>query len=210
MRYEASLSTKSINSVIRELKKRRQELEGKMIKEFFFECCRTIISYANDNIRDYPIGNSVLFDIMTNWEYAENFTGDRIVLRNKAEKAAYVEFGVGVVAENAPHPIADEVGYDYNIPSLAKRQSANTIGYGTRQFEDGTWIFYQDQDKLDLPPSALDDRIYFNEPTRDRSRMLIRTRGTEPTMFLFNAVLRFVSAGDAKRLWAEIKQRYWG
>ena len=206
MRYEATFSSKSINSVVKELKKRKKDLEEKMVKEFFFECCRKIISYANDNIRDYPIGNGLLLDIMTEWEYADSFTGDSIILRNKAEKAAYVEFGVGIVAEGAPHPMAYEVGYEYNIPTTAKIYSSTTGG----GFEYGTWIFYQDQDQLDLPPSALDDRIYFNEPTRDRSRMLIRTRGTEPTMFLFNAVLRFVSAGDAKRLWSEIKQRYWG
>lgn len=206
MRYETSFSSREINKVVKELRKRKKELETKMIKEFFFECCRKIISYANDNIRSYPIGNSVLFDIMTEWEYADSFTGNSIILRNKAEKAAYVEFGVGIVAEGDPHPVADEVGYDYNIPTTAKKLSSTTGG----GFDYGTWIFYQDQDKLDLPPEAMDDRIYFNQPSTDRSnRMLIRTRGTEPTMFLFNAVLRFVNAGDAKRLWAEIKQRYW-
>lgn len=205
MRYTTTLSTKSINAVVKDLKKKKTELEKTMVKEFFFDCCRKIIEYANANINSYPIGNNVLFDIMTNWEYVKSFTGHSIVLRNKAEKAAYVEFGVGIVAENSPHPLANDVNYDYNRPSFAK---STAIAQGK---PDGTWVFYQNQDDLDLPTSALDDRIYFNEPnTRRSNRMLIQTRGTEPTMFLFNAVLKFVNNNDAKKIWESIKQRYWG
>ena len=204
MRYEINLSSKNINAVVKELKKRKNELEKKMVKEFFYDCCRKIIDYANANISSYPIGNNVLFDIMTIWEYVASFTGHSIVLSNKAEKAAYVEFGVGIVAENSPHPIADEVNYDYNRPSFAK-DWAKLKGH-----PDGTWVFYQNQDDLDLPPSAMEDRIYFNEPnTRRSNRMLIKTRGTEPTMFLFNAVVKFINNNDAKKIWEAIKEKYW-
>lgn len=204
MIYETNLSTKGINAIVRDLKKRRAKYET-MVKEFFFDCCRKIIEYANANIRNYPIGDKVLFDIMTNWHYAESFTGNSIVLSNRAEKAAYVEFGVGIVAESSPHPLANDVNYDYNKPSFAK---STAIAQGK---PDGTWVFYQNQDDLDLPTSALDDRIYFNEPnTRRSNRMLIQTRGTEPTMFLFNAVLMFINNNDAVKIWEEVKQRYWG
>jgi hypothetical protein len=218
MRYETTLSSRNINAVVKELKKRKQELDKKMVREFFLDCCRQIIIYANDNIRGYPIGDNVLWDIMTNWEYVDSFTGNSIILRNKAEKAAYVEFGVGIVAENSPHPKAGEAGYDYNRPSLAKHLSSNTVGYGTRAFEDGTWIFYTNENDLDLPPSALEDRIIHNEQRASTrtdgevtksNRIVVRTTGTEPTMFLFNAVVKFINNEDAKRIWAEIKRRYW-
>ena len=209
MKYEANLSSTSLNKVIKELKKQKRLYEKTMVKEFFFECCRKIIEYANENIRDYEIGKNVLFEIMTEWEYVGSFTGHSIVLRNVAEKAAYVEFGVGIVAEGEPHPLAYKVGYEYNVPSVAKMFSS-TINYNMKNFEEGTWVFYQNLDDLDLPLSALQDRIYFNEPERDRTRMLIRTQGTEPTMFLYKAVLRFVNAGDAKIIWERIKREYWG
>lgn len=219
MRYITTLSTKSINAVVKDLKKKKTELEKTMVKEFFFECCKKIIEYANANINSYPIGNNVLFDIMANWHYADSFTGKSIVLSNRAEKAAYVEFGVGIVAENSPHPIASEVNYEYNKPTLAKRRSENTIGIGTRHFADGTWIFYTNENDLDLPPSALEDRIIFNEQRASSNtdgvvsksnRILVRTRGTEPTMFLFNAVLKFINNNDAKTIWENIKLMYWG
>lgn len=214
MRYETSLSSRGINAIVKELKKRRQELEKTMVREFFYECCTKIIKYANDNIRGYPIGGNVLLDIMTSWERVDNPMSNGVILRNKAEKAAYVEFGVGAVAENEPHPKASEVGYEYNVPSTAKIYSS-TSGAG---FKYGTWFFYTNENDLDLPPSALEDRIIHDEQRASKradgevtksNRMVIRTRGTEPTMFLFNAVIKFLNNGDAKRIWEGIKQRYW-
>jgi hypothetical protein len=203
MKIKVQLSVKSVKNAIQRLEKRKKLLQSEEVwKEFLFGCCEELIRLANANIENYDIGVNVKNDIINSWEYASSFNGNKIVLRNKSEKGVFVEFGVGIVGEQEPHPLAAQEGYEYNVPSNAKDRAA------LQGFEYGTWIFYKNAKDLDLPSSALDDRIIFNEPSRNSERMLIRTKGTPATMFLFKAVQQFKAQNLAKDIWQRAINKY--
>ena len=169
-----------------------------------FGCCEKIIELANRNLESYDIGVNVKDKIFSSWTYENSFADNKVVLKNTCDKAVYVEFGVGIVGQESPHELANQEGYEYNIPTTPK------IFANAQGFEWGTWIFYQNAKDLDLPSSALDDRIIFNEPSRNSERMLIRTRGTPATMFVFKAVQEFKAQDLAKEIWLATAKKYWG
>lgn len=204
-KFKATLSTNSIDKVIAQLEKVKAQLQsGNPMRDLLYGCCEKIIEIANRNIAGYDIGVNVMNEIIGSWEYKSSFDGNKIVLRNNTAKAVFVEFGVGIVGQQNPHENATQAGYEYNKASTAKTQ-ANAQG-----FEYGTWIFYQNAKDLDLPATALDDRVIFNEPERNSERMLIRTKGTPATMFVFKAVQEFKALNYAQDIWKQVVKKYWG
>lgn len=199
MKITAGLNTKSIKNAVKALKTAKKQLTDKMVEELLIGCCERIIHRANENLDGLDIGSNVISGIKGSWVKSE-VQGGKITLTNTWHKAhgksemaaAYVEFGVGVKG-NDSHPKASEAGYQYNMPSSSKQ-------------DDGTWYFYTNDYDLDLPRSAIDK----TKSKEWRGRLKVATQGTQATRFLYNAVMDFAENNEAKALWQEIKEKYWG
>ena len=102
------------------------------------------------------------------------------------EKAVYVEFGVGIVGEQNPHPQATQAGYEYNVESGKKKA-------------DRSWIFNAESEaKIDIR----------QENIINRTKNTVRTKGNEASLFLYQSAMDFKSTGEYKRIWQDVKRKY--
>lgn len=196
MKLTIDLDSKSVKAAIAALQKAKSQIP-QMIDELLTKSCEILITLANQNLEWVGVGSEVKEMIKSSWNYTVKNGIATIV--NEYQKAVYVEFGTGIVGEENPHANAKSAGYDYNVDSPYKD-------------EQGRWTFYANLEELDLPIADNErvDAIYFNEPKRNSTRMLIRTSGAPATMFVFNAAMRFKSEKHAQTLWNSIKAKYWG
>lgn len=190
---KVGLSTKSIASAIKQLENIKNTTVPLMIKNFLRECCEWIINEANSQLDTSERGAEVIDDIKSSWHYVLKENGKAQII-NSAEKAVYVEFGVGVVGEGNPHPSADTAGYDYNRDSTAK-------DYG------GSWHFFSNEAELDIPLDNVEWGVY---PTSGdpRRRLSVFTSGAEGDMFLYNAMMNLISSGQVHKIWNNMKEKY--
>lgn len=189
MKIDVELNPKSIKNAIKIIKKQRAILTDKMIPEYLQRSAEWIENRANQLISASDIGENVKESIKNSW-FIEQISNYHIVLYNISRKAAYVEFGVGIIGQTDKHPNANNAGYEYNVKSEYK-------------FGQGHWRFsVEDKSWLDIPEKAI---IY--EDVEDSSTTII-TQGTKGVWYLFNAVEDFKMT-EQKRLWEEIKKKYW-
>lgn len=202
MKIEVKLNTTSIQNAIKVLKQQKKQLKQHMFRDFIFACCERIIQFANENVMATTIGDNVKSDILSGWSFKTSYKNGYVIIRNTAEKAVYVEFGTGIVGASNPHEnalVAGEGGtpYEYNVPSPSKRAGSF--------HDENTWRFYKsEQEDVDLLEG--DYEVW---QTKNGDLKII-TRGSPATMFLFNAIVRFVSEDVAKTEWQRIKTKYWG
>lgn len=194
----------NLKGIIDKLNKMKKDLPA-MKKELFEQCCEKIKELANKNLAGWDIGNNVKAEIETSWTYVVTENG--ALLTNSAKKAVFVEFGTGVVGEENSHPNAIAENYEYNKERYVEDRKGRL--FRTKD-EQGRWTFYQNLQDLDLPTEYSDDRIYFNEPNKNSERMLIRTSGAPASLFAFNAIIQFAEGEYAKKIWEDIKIKYWG
>lgn len=125
---------KGLNNVIYKLQliEKSQPL---IMNMFFQRATDWIIDEAN-----FKLESSLYYDKNTfgsnMYERSENgwkveILNDKAILTNEFENSASVEFGIGVVGANQPHPIASSVGYEYNVASEYKD-------------DEGAWNFYDE------------------------------------------------------------------
>lgn len=189
MKINVELNPKSIKEAIKTLKKQRKILIEQAIPKYLQMSANWIINRANEILSNSDIGDNVKESIKNSW-FVDIISNSHIVLYNISRKSAYVEFGVGIIGQTSKHPNADNAGYEYDVKSEYK------FGQGFWQFsvEDKSW--------LDIPENAI---IYedFNKVGKS-----IITQGTQGVWYLFNAVEDF-KLQEEKRLWEEIKKKYW-
>lgn len=198
MKINIELNTKSIDEAIKKLKFiEKQYTNGKMINHFLERVCDWLISRANMYVENSDIGDNVKVDIKTRWDYTINNGKAKII--NPAEKAVFVEFGVGEIGEYEPHPNSAETKYEYNVDSPAKD-------------ENGVWHFYTNMDDLDLPKRALnyDTKFFQNDK---RGRLYVSTRGAEGVMYAYNALIDARNDlqnpnGELAQIWRTIQKQY--
>ena len=135
MKIEVGLNKKSIKNAIKQLNAIKKTVP-KMQQEFLMEVAHWITERANDYITKSDLGSLVKDQIRGSWSYEPTANGVKII--NRAEKAVYVEFGVGIVGQSQSHPKATEEGYEYNQESPYKTA-------------DGTWYFWTNSNEMDLP-----------------------------------------------------------
>ena len=193
-RITVELNEESLKNAISELKRYENQVK-KAFTDFFEELCLWIIKRANWYIQNSDLGELVKIKIMNAWQYEVNSKGAKIM--NTANKiithenngvivteeyplAAMVEFGVGVVGEQSPHPNAGLEGYDYDIVTPYKDGS-------------GMWYFWTNHNELDIPKSSIEDiRGYDDFRGKDKEqgkRIIVGTRGTQGIMFAYNALV---------------------
>lgn len=203
MKITVGLNTKSIKNAVKALETAKKQLADKMVEELLVACCERIKQRANDNIAQLDLGTNVKSGIQGAWEISKTDNGYKLTntwhkQHGKFEMAsAYVEFGVGIVGSEEPHPEASEAGYEYNVPSSSKD-------------EDGVWGFYTNLADLDLPDGNYLIERRYGKKNDSRGRVLVSTAGTQATRFLYKAVMDFSDNHEAKTLWQEIKAKYWG
>lgn len=200
MKIQVSLNQTSINNAIKRLQEEKKRLTGVMLDEFYRKCFEFFVSQANFYLTYSGLGDLVISEIQSSWEYmrignlligGDSKVYNGIQIKNVAEKAVFVEFGVGVVGEEKKHPNADATNYEYNVPSDSKFPI------------DDAWRFKAYEQELDIPQKAIISHDYTSD-----GRMRILTRGTEGVWYAHRALMDLRT--QFRRIWEEIKIKYWG
>lgn len=204
MKIEIALNKQSVKKAIKQLNAIKKTVPT-MQQEFLMEVAHWLTDGANDYITNSDLGSLVKDQIRGSWSYEQTANGVKIV--NRAEKAVYVEFGVGIVGQSQAHPNATEEGYEYNMDSPSKSI-------------DGSWTFFTNSEELDLPKDALLAHNWY-EGKRGKGgekgkRLLIMTRGAKGVWYAYNAIvdaqmeLAKANGGKIGELWEKVKKRYIG
>ena len=111
----------SINNAINLLDKYKSKLQ-EIEKTFVLESLNWILERANQYLDERDTFTQVknTTNIRTSWVIIP-IGQNRYQLRNIDERAVYAEFGTGVIGEETPHPLADEVDYYYNLNGYETR-----------------------------------------------------------------------------------------
>lgn len=195
MIVNVELSHNSIKNAIKQLKKFEKHYAGfssenSSMQKFLERCYYRIIEIANmklDNISGF-YETDMKSRIKTSWSF--EVTGNVMTVVNNSDKAVYIEFGVGAVGEEIPHPQASEAGYEYNIPTRYKK-------------DDGTWSFY-----IKFEESGIDLRRknYEIKSVNRGQRIRVKTRGNEAGLYTYNALMDFVMNNEGQRIWEELNK----
>lgn len=191
MKIEIGLNKQSIKNAIKQLNTIKKTVPT-MQQEFLMEVAHWITDRANDYITNSDLGSLVKDQIRSGWGYEPISNGVKVV--NRAEKAVYVEFGVGIVGGGQPHPQASTEGYQYNMKSRAK-------------FLGGSWSFRGQMETLDLPQDSVDYAGSDDE-------LVFITQGAKGVWYAYNAIvdaqmeLAKANGGKIGELWEKVKKRY--
>lgn len=195
MKISVALNKKSIKNAIQALEKAKKQLEREMLDDFYKRCYEYFVGQANFHLLSSGVGDLVIAEIQSSWNYERTLNGAKFT--NNAEKAVYVEFGVGVVGQENQHTNANNLGnnYQYNMPSESK--------YDGKYHDKNTWRFYaNDKRAVDLVDG------FYEEWSTKNGDIKVITKGSPAIMYAFNALedLRLYMP----KIWEEIKIKYWG
>ena len=170
-----------------QLKKNVPKMENEMLESV----ANYIVRKANANIFNADLGSLVKSKLIASWHIEKTTNGINIVNDANIEKtvggerqtvplAILVEFGVGIVGEQNPHPYATNENYEYNVDSGSKDAS-------------GLWSFYTNSNELDLPRNSFVVGKYFTEQRgkdgEKGNRMIVATFGTKGVWYAYNAII---------------------
>ena len=186
------MNKKSIDKAVFQLNVLRK-FYPQMQYEFMQFVCEWIIQRANTYIEMADLGSEVKRDIRNAWDY--DIFDQSAKITNNAEKAVFVEFGVGIVGQGQPHPNASTEGYQYNKPSRSK-------------FLGGFWSFRQPMENLDLPQDSV-------EYAGGENGFVFTTQGAKGVMYAYNAIVDAKMDlanpnGELATEWNKILERYIG
>lgn len=170
MKINVELNENSIKKAISVLKKYKMAIKG-----FYSDVCDYLIELANRYLDSSDIGESVKADIKSSWHRQISENGVKIY--NDSDKAVFVEFGVGEIGQNNPHPNSGAEGYAYNVPSVNK--------YGTENHPNqSTWRFIvKNIDEVDLEDG------YYEKWRMASGATKIITTGSPAVMYAYNAIV---------------------
>lgn len=146
-----------------------------------------IIERANKYISDTDLGSIVKNQLKTSWHHEKTANGIKIINNANVEKkvdnitqtvpiAILVEYGVGIVGEQNPHPNAEQSNYEYNA-------------YSKRKNEDYSWSFWLNSNERDLPMNAFTDFGTFDDHRQGGKRMVVTTFGAKGVWYAYNALV---------------------
>lgn len=194
-----SLQRKSIKEAIKKLQELKVIVNEKLIPIYLKRCAEWTIEKANANLDAIPIDSRIKSIIKSNWNVSQN--GNNLLISNTAQTetgknvAVFVEFGVGQIGEQNPHPSASQSNYQYNIKTNSKRASE-------KHDNPNTWRFYVDEKKgVDLQAG------YYEEYQTRSGRTKIVTTGSPASLFLYQAMQEGKSSGEYAKIWEEAKKQ---
>lgn len=168
------LSAKSVNAVIKKLKKDIELLQGSVNQEFIRLSLLWIRTKAIENLTASEIDNIIVDKILQGFEIEVHANYGKLI--NSESKAVYIEFGVGIEGAGS-HPAANTAGYEYNVPSNKKHA-------------DGSWTFKRRiASGIDIKPENFEEaeRAYGN------TVLIITTYGQKGELYLYNAVMDYAN-----------------
>lgn len=198
-KINVALNSKSIDDAIKELKNAQVQLKSQMLTEFMIKSCQWIVDQANDYLDKSDIGRNVIDDIKSHWSFDPST--NPVIITNTSDKAAFVEFGVGIVGQENPHDNASSARWKYNVPSQSK--------YAGEHHDENTWRFYVgNKDDIDL-----EDGNYEQLNTKS-GRIKVITRGSPAVMYAYQAIVDArqelrSGGGIFKKFWNETMNKYW-
>lgn len=178
MKISIDYDIKSIDKAIKQIELYQKRLNS-IIPTFFQQCADKIVSIANENLNTISLDYGIVAEIKNGWQPIRK-DGDKYILENISDRSVYIEFGIGQVGEEDPHPVAGRAGYLYNVPSNAKRFD---FGEGRT-----IWWFRATNGYIDI----LNNDKYRLDSIRTRRGIVIKTAGQPATMFAFNALQDFI------------------
>ena len=184
---------KTVLKAIQALKRAENTLVNKVVEEMAKECSNAILERANLNLSWSDVGSNLILQIQAGWVFGKSKNG--YTLSNIADKAVYVEFGVGATAQENPHPNADNARYDYNMPG--------------KKLKDRSWIFRVDN--IDLVD--IGEQYVMARPNGEKfyeTGRTIRTKGQPATMYFYNALADFVESDEPQKIWSKVSLKYFG
>lgn len=181
-----NLDVKSINNAIKQIEEIQRKLKEQVPSLFIDKALTWIKDRANFYLTNLPMDSEVTGDIQSSWTI-ERVSNNVKRLVNSSKKAVFVEFGVGSVGQQQPHPLANNENYEYNKPTRYKSQ-------------DGTWVFdaKHKQYAIDL------NQGYFSLFEKDNTgRVTAITKGSPANLYLYNAGMDLLNTGIYQQLWVE-------
>lgn len=173
---EIGYTKQSIDKAIKELREYQKRVEL-IVPTFLHKCSERIIEIANAELEekaaDFGLHSDIVSAIKKGWRIGEvksTAESATITIRNEYEKAAYIEFGVGMVGKENSHEQAQELGYGYDLNKLHKKG----------------WSFKLLDTELDIG-----DKFITREWTTSHDHRIIYTKGQPAAMFAHNAVFTF-------------------
>ena len=190
MRIKIQLTQKSIQDAIRKLEHQKKVLLEQAIPELLEEGAKWIVENAKQRLESADIGKTIKAKINKRWSIRKK-SSSSILIVNDYYRAAFVEFGIGIVGESSPHPNSSKGGYEYNVDSDYKD-------------DERGWTFdVSDESELDIPRDSIIAEAHIDD------NLYIYTKGTQGVWFLYNAMEDF-KKGEYQRIWKQIKSKYWG
>ena len=193
MKISVRLNQQSIKDAVFLLKVYKE-----IYRDFLEDICLWIIKLANDNLELSTIGDDVKIDIRNAWQY--EISENRARIWNDSEKAVYVEFGVGNVGGQNPHPKSGDAQYQYNIPSEHKRASE-------LHPDPNTWRYIAPLEEVDLQEG------YYEKWLMGSGKYKIITTGSPAVMYAYNAIVTAREDsknpnGEIAKMWEKNVKRY--
>lgn len=181
-KIEINFDTKSIRNAINQVREIKKKMLTEIPDRFLTKCLEWVQDRANNvYLPSLNISSKVLGDIFAGWNIERvNESTKRLV--NDSDNAVFIEFGVGVVGEQNPHPNAKDTNpnYEYNVDS-GKKDKYNQWRF--RVNENGS---------IDLV-----DGYYTKQGD------LVTTTGSPANLYLYNAAMDLISTGGYEMLWKE-------
>jgi|GEM_PF-6692932 len=182
-KIRGNLKIASLTNIEKTLDTYAEAIRDKLPKAFLEESCKWIIKEAQRQLQTYfPIdeGMRKKLGIKSSFDFKLAADNKSVRLFNSHNQAAFIEFGIGRVGENAPHAKAKEANWRYNVPSKAKDQMADNLDKfraGGGDMSDMWW---------------LEDGGYGAWWASGKNGAKERiTQGEEATEFLYGALVKF-------------------
>lgn len=187
MKIHVGYTEKAIDKAIKQVEEYRKRFQ-ELIPNFLHKCGEKIIELANEKIAAYDFDGEIINEIQSGWyiqPVSNTKKGASVTIRNRSEKATYIEFGVGQVGATQSHEIADKVHYGYDI----------------QEHGNNGWYFYVNPNEgIDI----LNGLYQAEDLGGKRDRLRVHTKGSPATMFAFNAVQDFMDNKMYEPIWKEL------
>lgn len=181
-----SLDAKSFEGAIKQVNSIYKKMVTKVPSVFIDKSLEWVKNRANRYLSEIEMDGEIISDIQGSWDI-EKVSKNVKRLVNTSRKAVFVEFGVGRIGKENPHPQSYEENYEYDKPTRYKHS-------------DGRWVFdaRHKQYAIDL------NEGYFGIYQRENSGKIVAiTKGSPANLYLYNAMMDFISEGAYKMLWGE-------
>lgn len=183
---------KSIQNAIKQVKEVQKKLSSEVTDLFLIKSANWIINQAKMNLEISGLGQNIIAEINNGWDTNPKPVGNTIVVKNNTMRSVWVEFGIGRVGAENPYNIAtfnaNMKDYEYNYNSGYKHTDENGNQY---------WIFMVDNE------SDIDIMAEYILSSREEHPHSVRTEGQPAQLYLYNALMDFISKGIYKTLWQE-------